>query len=149
MKRILLIVPLLLVAAACNKSSPTASPSPSAAISTPASSAMATTTVQVENNATKGKILANAEGMTLYEFDNDTTGKSNCEAACATTWPPLKFSGTGTPTGATGLTTITRTDGTKQVALDGHPLYNYSGDTKAGDTNGDGFAGKWHVAKAP
>jgi predicted lipoprotein with Yx(FWY)xxD motif len=149
MKRIMLIVPLLLVAVACNKNTPAASPSPSeAATASPAASAMASTTVVVTTNAAKGKILTNAEGRTLYEFDNDTTGKSNCEATCATTWPPLAFTGSGTPTGTTGLSTITRTDGTKQVALDGHPLYTYSGDTKAGDTNGDGFAGKWHVAKA-
>lgn len=147
MKKLLLIVPMLLVAVACSKSSTGTSPSPSEA-STPAASAAASTTVKVTDNATKGKILTTPAGMSLYEFDNDTTGKSNCTGQCATTWPALTFSGTGTPTGTTGLTTITRADGTKQVALDGHPLYNYSGDTKAGDTNGDGLFGKWHLAKA-
>jgi len=85
--------------------------------------------------------------MTLYHFDHDTTGKSNCEAACATTWPPLKFTGSGTPTGSSDLSVIDRTDGTKQVAYKGMPLYTYSGDTSAGQTNGDGFAGIWHVTK--
>ena len=150
MKKVLMLVAVLALAAACSKSStPSASVAPTATTAnakpTPA---MASTTVQVVNNPSKGKILADAEGRTLYHFDNDTTGKSNCEAACATTWPPLAFTGTGTPTGATGLTTITRTDGSKQVALNGEPLYTYSGDTAAGQTNGDGFAGKWHVAKA-
>jgi predicted lipoprotein with Yx(FWY)xxD motif len=40
---------------------------------------------------------------------------------------------------------ITRTDGTQQVTLDGHPLYHFSGDKAAGDTNGNGFGGIWHV----
>jgi predicted lipoprotein with Yx(FWY)xxD motif len=149
MKRIMLIVPLLLVAVACSKNTPSASTAPSEAATVAPAASAASTTVVVTTNPSKGKILTDAAGMTLYHFDNDTTGKSNCEATCATTWPPLKFTGTGTPTGTTGLTTITRTDGSKQVALNGEPLYTYSGDTKAGDTNGDGFAGKWHVAKAP
>jgi len=85
--------------------------------------------------------------MTLYHFDNDTTGTSNCTGTCATTWPPLKFTGTGTPTGTTNLTVITRTDGTKQVAYKGMPLYHYSGDNKPGDTQGDGLFGLWHVTK--
>jgi predicted lipoprotein with Yx(FWY)xxD motif len=150
MRKLLMVVPILLVVAACSSnSSSSSSPAPTATTAnakpTPA---MATTTVQVVNNPTKGKILADASGRTLYKFDNDTTGKSNCEATCATTWPPLKFTGTGTPSGTTGLSTITRTDGSKQVAFDGAPLYTSSGDTAAGQTNGDGFAGKWHVVKA-
>ena len=35
-------------------------------------------------------------------------------------------------------------DGTKQLVVNGHPLYAYSGDTKAGDENGQGIAGKWY-----
>jgi predicted lipoprotein with Yx(FWY)xxD motif len=148
MKRIMLIVPLLLVAVACGKSSPTTSPTAAPTTAASATPFSTSTTVKKTDNPTKGKILTTPDGRSLYEFDNDTSGKSNCEGQCATTWPPLTFTGNGAPTGAAGLSTITRTDGTKQVALDGHPLYMYSGDTKAGDTNGDGLFGKWHLAKA-
>jgi len=44
------------------------------------------------------------------------------------------------------LGTITRTDGTKQVTYDGHPLYTFQLDTAAGDTKGQGsnnFGAKW------
>jgi predicted lipoprotein with Yx(FWY)xxD motif len=33
-------------------------------------------------------------------------------------------------------------------AYEGHPLYTFVKDKKAGDTTGDGANGVWHVAKA-
>jgi hypothetical protein len=44
------------------------------------------------------------------------------------------------------LSTITRSDGTKQVTYDGHPLYYFSGDSGPGTATGqgsDGFGAKW------
>ncbi len=145
--RVLGVLLLVVVLGACAKGSDEGgevSPSEAAATATPAASAAAGATVKVSDS----KVLTNAEGMSLYTFDNDEAGKSNCTDACATTWPALEFSGSGTPTGAENLGTITRADGKKQVTWKDKPLYTYSGDTAAGDTNGDGFGGKWHVAKA-
>ena len=39
------------------------------------------------------------------------------------------------------LTTLTRADGTTQVAYDGLPLYDWQGDAKPGDVTGDGVNG--------
>jgi predicted lipoprotein with Yx(FWY)xxD motif len=83
---------------------------------------------------------------TLYTFSRDTTGKSNCNGACAKNWPPAG-SAPGLDSGK--ITTIKRSDGSSQVALDGHPLYRYVGDKNPGDANGNGlnvFGGVWKTA---
>ena len=95
-----------------------------------------------------GQILIDAEGRTLYLFMNDSGGKSACEGQCAQTWPPLLT--TGTPTGGLGveaskLSTTSRSDGGMQVVYNGHPLYFFSGDSAAGQTNGQGIGGNWFV----
>ena len=44
------------------------------------------------------------------------------------------------------VSTVPRADGKAQVAYNGHPLYTYSGDNAAGDTNGQGvtaFGAAW------
>ena len=46
---------------------------------------------------------------------------------------------------ADDIATITRDDGTKQVTFYGHPLYHFSGDAKAGDTNGQGSGSVWYL----
>jgi predicted lipoprotein with Yx(FWY)xxD motif len=98
-----------------------------------------------------GNILVDSDGMTLYIWDNDTTaGTSSCTGACASAWPPEAV--TGTPTYGTGLnasmfSTITRDDGSKQLAVNGHPLYRWASDQKAGDTTGQGVNG-FHVVGA-
>ena len=74
----------------------------------------------------------------------------NCAGACAMTWPPLLLeAGAAAPVTGNGvqgpLSVIARPDGGRQVADNGHPLYRFSGDSKPGDTNGDGFGNVWHV----
>jgi predicted lipoprotein with Yx(FWY)xxD motif len=39
-----------------------------------------------------------------------------------------------------------RADGSTQLQIAGHPLYRFAGDTKAGDTNGQGILNLWHAA---
>jgi predicted lipoprotein with Yx(FWY)xxD motif len=94
-----------------------------------------------------GDTLVDANGMTLYLLESDTAGKSTCVDACATLWPPLTT--TDTPEAGGGVTgelgTTTRADGSKQVTIDDHPLYRFSGDKKAGDTNGQEVANIWYA----
>ncbi|MGC0313476.1 hypothetical protein [Kitasatospora acidiphila] len=105
------------------------------------------TTVKVTNNGSLGQILTDSNGFTLYRFDVDSNNPptSNCNTGCIDTWSPATVTGqpTGTGVDASQLSTITRPDGTKQLTFHGWPLYRYSGDSKAGQTNGQGIGGTW------
>jgi predicted lipoprotein with Yx(FWY)xxD motif len=101
-----------------------------------------------------GPIVTDKDGLTLYRFDKDTAkpSKSNCDGECAVKWPPALV-----PDGAqfqlngvdgTKVSTVTRSDGTKQVTVGGWPLYRFSGDTKSCDINGQGLSGLWFAATA-
>ena len=99
-----------------------------------------------------GPFLTATGGRTLYILTRDHPGTTTCTGACASVWPPFTV-GTGTSavagSGVTGtLGTITRPDGSTQVTYDGMPLYHYSGDTQAGQANGQGIQGVWYVALA-
>ncbi len=95
--------------------------------------------------AASGKVLADPKGMTLYTFDKDVEGKSNCSGECAEYWPPALAGADAKPVG--DLTVIKRDDGTMQWADDGKPLYTYVDDKKPGDIMGDGKNNVWHAVK--
>jgi len=108
-------------------------------------------TVQVVAVANLGNILADPRGMALYTSDKDQKGVSNCSDACALTWPPLiAFGPSYGPRELSGVFDVmTRADTKKQITWNGMPLYTYSGDTKPGETKGNGVAGgAWHFVPA-
>ncbi len=92
----------------------------------------------------KGKVLADARGMTLYTFDRDSAGTSACTGQCALNWPPLLAPADAKPVGS--WTIITRPDGGKQWAYKGKPIYGWARDGKPGDVTGDGVNNVWRVA---
>jgi predicted lipoprotein with Yx(FWY)xxD motif len=117
---------------------------------TTATSAIANTAAVLKvGTSSKGSVLTDGAGMTLYTFKSDaaTPGKSACSGSCAATWPALTSTSPAAPgapagsTGAVGL--ITRDDGAKQVTYNGSPLYRYSGDTASGSVAGDGIGNVW------
>ncbi len=95
-----------------------------------------------------GTVLVNSKGLTLYLFEGDSGKKLGCSGDCLSDWPPL--TGTGVAKGgakASDLGTVKRGSGT-QVTYDGHPLYTFAGDSKAGQTNGEGIVlngKKWYA----
>ena len=99
-----------------------------------------------------GTYLTGADGRTLYVFTKDSANASTCSGTCSQNWPALTVSNGVAPQAASGVTgtlgTFARADGTTQVTIAGMPLYYYSGDSKAGDTNGQGKLGAWFVAPA-
>ncbi|HET6298192.1 MAG TPA: hypothetical protein VFG33_32745 [Kribbella sp.] len=161
MKRFALVVGTAVLGlstlAACGNNGSTAAPAPQTtpAQSTPsmapaAAGAAKLSTATVGN---LGKIVVDGTGRTLYVYDLDTSKppKSNCDGSCATAWPPL-LAGSGTPQvsgiSASLVGTVTRSDGTKQVTLNGSPLYYYANDAKAGDATGQAVGGIWWVVGA-
>ena len=108
-------------------------------------------TVSVDISQTAiGTVLVDGTGYTLYAFGTDTTGTPTCvDATCVATWKPLTGTGIAVATDAgasAGLfKLVARPDGTQQLAVGGRPVYRYTGDTKPGDTNGQGVGGQWHA----
>ena len=98
-----------------------------------------------------GKVLVDGSGRTLYLFEKDQPNQSTCAGTCAAAWPVDHSSGTpktGSGVQASLLGTINRSDNTTQVTYNGHPLYYYSGDSQAGQQNGQGlnaFGAAWYV----
>jgi predicted lipoprotein with Yx(FWY)xxD motif len=98
-----------------------------------------------------GTFVADAEGMTLYFFLNDTGSESTCYDQCAGNWPAYTTQGepqAGAGIDASLVGTTTRADGTVQVTYNGKPLYHFAGDESPGDTNGQGIGDVWFVASA-
>lgn len=110
--------------------------------------ALAQTAPAKTADTSKGKVLVDPKGMTLYTWDRDTTaGKSGCNGQCATNWPPLLAAADAKATG--DYTVVARDDGAKQWAFKGKPLYYWKDDKKAGDVEGDNRNNIWHVVAAP
>ncbi|GAA2791161.1 hypothetical protein RMN57_33195 [Kitasatospora sp. CM 4170] len=99
---------------------------------------------------TLGAIVTDGSGRTLYRFDKDTAKPSatTCVDACAAKWPPVpaqdKVDVTGVESALVG--SVTRPDGSKQLTLNGWPLYRFAGDTAPGQTNGQGVGGTWFAS---
>jgi predicted lipoprotein with Yx(FWY)xxD motif len=122
-----------------------AAPQPSSTDTSP-TTAVPVPVVAVRDSSL-GDVLVDAAGMTLYVYAFDTPGVSTCVDACALTWPPLLATtidvGDGLQPAA--FTLVARPDGTTQVAVNGAPLYRFSGDIDPGDTAGQGFNELWLV----
>ena len=106
--------------------------------------ALAQTIPPTTAETAKGKALVDLNGMTLYVFDRDAKGKSNCNAQCTLTWLPLIADTDAQATGSFSF--ISRDDGRKQWAYKGKPLYSWAKDKKPGDATGDGVNYVWHLA---
>jgi predicted lipoprotein with Yx(FWY)xxD motif len=87
-------------------------------------------------------VLTDAAGRTVYTFDKDTAGKSNCSGGCLTVWPAFAAKAGAKAEGDFG---VIEAGGARQWSFKGKPLYYYASDAKAGDQLGDGMGGVWHV----
>ncbi len=106
-------------------------------------------TVQLVANNTFGNILTDSNGRSLYFFSKDTKEISECTGGCKDVWPVFYTADLTLDNGlnAADFGEITREDGDKQTTYKGWPLYYFSNDNEAGDTNGDGVGNTWYIAK--
>jgi predicted lipoprotein with Yx(FWY)xxD motif len=125
-----------------------ASGTPAGASSSSGGSTSGGTVIETASSSA-GTVLTNGSGRAVYLWAKDTGNTSNCNGACAGAWPPVTTTGSATASGgakASDLGTITRSDGSKQVTYDGHPLYYFSGDSGPGTATGQGsdsFGAPW------
>ena len=102
-------------------------------------------TVMIAIDPTLGEHLVDADGRTLYMFEQDQGTTTACTGGCADNWPPIAAD---TPTAGDGIDAaqLATADGIKpnQVTYHGHLLYYFAGDQAAGDTNGVGIPG-WYT----
>ena len=136
---------VLLVACGGSSNSSTKSGGSSA----PAGSASAATVSSATNSSLGTTVLVDSKGMTLYRLSGETNGHWICtSAACTGIWRPLTLAGGAAPTGSvSSLGSVKRPDGSSQATYNGEPLYTYSGDTQAGQANGQGIkdVGTWNA----
>ncbi|HVU73572.1 MAG TPA: hypothetical protein VHE83_11485 [Mycobacteriales bacterium] len=104
-------------------------------------------------HTTLGTFLIDSKGRTLYLFQKDRKNVSKCGTQCAKAWPPALAPHGVVAKGSAHqnlLGRIHRADGTWQITYDGHPLYRFIGDSKAGQTHGQGlteFGANWYVVQ--
>jgi predicted lipoprotein with Yx(FWY)xxD motif len=120
--------------------------SPAASPSSPSPSAAGSLGVA---DSALGKIVVDGSGRTAYYFTKDqpNSGTSACSGDCLVAWPPITTTAdTVTGDGITAeLGTITRDDGTKQVTVNGMPIYLFAKDTAPGEVKGQGVGKVWYV----
>jgi predicted lipoprotein with Yx(FWY)xxD motif len=95
-----------------------------------------------------GKVIATRSGKTLYLYTPDAKNKSNCYGSCSSVWPPMMAKGklrAGKGVKSALLKTTLRKNGKRQVTYNGHPLYQYVGDSNAGQVSGEGYQGIWYA----
>jgi predicted lipoprotein with Yx(FWY)xxD motif len=107
-------------------------------------------TVKTAKTTKYGIVLVATNGHMLYRFTPDRKRVSTCKGACLGYWPKLLVKTGVKPSAGSGVTasmlgTINAGHGMAQVTYGGYPLYYYAGDTKAGQTNGEGVLKTWYV----
>ena len=100
-------------------------------------------------NNTLGTYMVNQAGFTLYYFleDYPGNGTSSCYGICSDIWPPFYAENLTVARGlkAGDFTVANRSDGIKQIAYKGWPLYLYSQDINPNDINGQNIDERWFV----
>ncbi|MFE7129231.1 SCO0930 family lipoprotein [Streptomyces sp. NPDC057638] len=105
--------------------------------------------LSTRQDPTLGEIVVDKNGMTVYRFIKDSAWpmKSACVGECLAKWPVVAPVAKNDTRGILkkNFVTFSRPDGIKQQTIDCWPLYTFAGDTKPGETNGQGVGGTWYA----
>jgi predicted lipoprotein with Yx(FWY)xxD motif len=135
------VLVLVVLVVACSKKDANRDTTSSAGAIAPEPPPVAVTTevapgvlMTVEAGPGTGIVLVDGAGRSMYILDSTPTD--------TTTWKPVNGNTAPTSTDKNVnnslIGTTTNANGTKQATYNGKPLYYYSGDTAAGDKNGQG-----------
>ncbi len=88
-----------------------------------------------------GRLLTTRSGFSVYTWDGDVKGRSNCHGDCEMQWPPMLAAESTQTRGEWGV--IERFPGVKQWTYRGRPLYTRAADRRARSLEGQDIHG-WH-----
>jgi predicted lipoprotein with Yx(FWY)xxD motif len=148
------IISVLVTAAAVVSLAACGSSSKSSSTTTTVSKKKALVTLRLAQNAKIGKpILVNPIGKTVYLYTPDGSATtSKVPAAIKATWPAKVAGATSISVGPgidrAKLVVHKQANGARQLAYNGHLLYTFVGDAKAGEANGQGLGGVWFAVLA-
>ncbi|GAA2754878.1 hypothetical protein GCM10009872_02380 [Actinopolymorpha rutila] len=122
------------------------SPSPDNSSSSPAATPVPTIgTMEADGVGASGvsDVVVGPGRRPLYRNSVDTAARIRCVDACARAWPPVLVpAGVTVPAKVAGVNgtfgVVLRPDRTRQLALDGRPLYRYNADRVDGSVGGNG-----------
>ncbi|MGB3589947.1 MAG: hypothetical protein WBA23_25595 [Tunicatimonas sp.] len=95
--------------------------------------------------------LVDAEGNSLYYFENDQENESVCTDGCLNAWPAFnEVANVVLPSTLNqgAFAAIDRVDGGQQLAYAGRPIYFFAQDTGRGETKG-ATAPNWTISQLP
>ena len=99
-------------------------------------------------NTPAGKMVVTGRGMTVYVYlpDQSQPSRTMCTGDCANDWPPVLLTGrTSKVSGVDGsrVGILVRPDGSRQLTLNGYPLYGFAADLRPGDIRGESVGETW------
>jgi predicted lipoprotein with Yx(FWY)xxD motif len=96
--------------------------------------------------------MSGPSGKTVYTLLSAQGMPLPCTGQCLSAWPPVTATAGGSPHAGPGVSaTLAIEASVMQVTADGAPVYYFSGDSAAGQVNGQGikgFGGTWYAVLA-
>ena len=146
---------LAVALAGCGGSPGTTSPTtgaspPVTSVPAPGATTAAAADVELKTaSSTAGQIVVDADGKSVYFFTKDVkdSGTSACKGACVAAWPAVTTTSDSPKVeGVSGtIGTVKTADGSKQITINGLPIYYFAQDKEPGDILGQGVMDVWYL----